>query len=241
MKVLRTLLRLLTTGSVSFMIAACYGVPVLYGDSEATLRVRNQDGAPVTGLRVNTGADYSPEYYYTDENGEVKFFPILHPETNEPLDPIIRDIDGPENLGCFARTEVSIDDRTEIEVTIQPNQYRYADAETTCRFVTESGEPIPGLLVSLGEFGCNPDEFVTDENGSVTFHPLLGPDGSVGTITVTDTDFTETIAYFGTGNELTLGEGASNEYVLVAESTAEDATTQSNPADESADASTATE
>ena len=229
MRILKNLLRFLVTGSFSFIIAACYGVPVTYGDVETRLRVVNKNHEPVPGLRVNTGADYSAEYYTTDENGEAVFYPIVDPDSGGLINPVIKDVDGEDNLGCFARTEVALGEEAELDVVIAANEYRYSETEKTCRFLTENGEPIPGLKVSLSDFGCNVDEFITDEKGEVVFHPLINKDGVAENIYVTDEDWTDTHAYFGTDNEIELVDDARMEVVLVAETLPEEPVKQVEP------------
>ena len=70
MRFIKKLLQFLITGSFTFIIAACYGAPVSYGEAQVKLRVVDKGNEPVAGLMVNIGGDYYPEYYYTDENGE---------------------------------------------------------------------------------------------------------------------------------------------------------------------------
>ena len=92
------------------------------------------------------------------------------------LNPVIKDVDGEENLGCFAKTEVVLNDQPELEVIIALNENKYSDIEKKCKFVTEDDEPIPGLKVRLSNEGCNHDEFITDENGEIVFRPLVNKD-----------------------------------------------------------------
>jgi len=216
-RILKNLLRFLVTGSFSFIIAACYGVPVGYGDVETRLRVVNKDSEPVSGLRVYPGIDYSQEYYTTDENGEAVFFPIVDTEAGGLVSPIIRDVDGEDNLGCFARTEVALGEEAALNVVIAANEYRYSETEKTCRFLTENGEPIPGLKVSLGFSGCNLDEFITDDRGEVVFHPLINSNGVMQNISVGDEDGTNTYGYFGKVWDIALVDDREMEVVLAAE------------------------
>jgi len=216
-RILKNLLRFLVTGSFSFIIAACYGVPIAYGVVETRLRVVNKNSEPVFGLRVYPGIDYSQEYYTTDENGEAVFFPIVDTEAGRLVNPIIRDVDGEDNLGCFARAEVTLGEEAELDVVIAANEYRYSETEKTCRFLTENGEPIPGLKVSLSDFGCNVDEFITDEKGEVVFHPLINKDGVTQSISVADEDGRNTYGYFGNVWDISLVDDPEMEVVLVAE------------------------
>jgi hypothetical protein len=196
MNFLKKILRFFITGSFTFVIAACYGAPVSYSGTQTKLRVVNKENQPVKGLMVDISSDYYSEYYYTDENGESVFYPMID-EFGNSYNPVVKDIDGDENLGCFSKTEVVLNDQTEIEVVINENENSYFETPKTCRFITESGDPIPGLKISLGESGCCLDEFITDQNGEIVFNPIINKDGGMENIFVTDEDWTGELGYFG--------------------------------------------
>ncbi len=213
MRFIKKLLQFLITGSFSFIIAACYGVMVSYSETEKKLRVVNKDNQPVNGLYINIGSNVYPEYYYTDENGEAIFYPMIDEYNGGLFNPVIKDIDGEENLGCFARTEVVLDDEAEQEVVIAVNENTYSEIEKKLKFVTEKNEPISGLRVSLCDSGCYVDEFITDENGEIIIHPIINKDGVMETIFVTDEDWTNNLGFFGTDKEIILTD--ENEMIIV--------------------------
>ncbi len=195
MRIFKKLLQFLITGSFSFIIAACYGAPVEYSGVQTKLRVVNKDGQPVKGLMINIGGDFYPEYYYTDEKGEAVFYPMID-EMDVLYNPIIKDLDGEENLGCFAKTEAVLGEEAELEVVIKENENSYSDTEKTIKFVTANIEPISGLKVKLSDEGCNQDEFTTNENGEITFYPLVNKEGVMYNISVIDEDWTASLGYF---------------------------------------------
>jgi hypothetical protein len=123
-KLLRRILLLLGTGSISVLLAACYGVPFMYGNRPASIRVLFTDSAnrlPIPGLKVN--ASWLSQILITDTSGRVNLSTTGLPAMAYSASIIVQDIDGIANQGDFSTTtqEVGLQDASqEIILTALP-------------------------------------------------------------------------------------------------------------------------
>jgi hypothetical protein len=130
MKKVSLILKLLATGTLTTLLAACYGTiqvmyGVPYGQRSGTIRVQREgDGdepIPIPGIKVTytTYPDYSqPEAYwselgtgYTDGTGMLGYSVYL--DDHETLTVRLEDVDEGENGGLFDTQEINVDESVE--------------------------------------------------------------------------------------------------------------------------------
>jgi hypothetical protein len=112
-KMIKRLSLLLATGAASLFLAACYGVPMMYGadlPSRIWIRVTDSGGKPIPHIGVS--ADWLGSMYYTDDMGYASL-PTSGLGAGTTYCRIqLDDIDGAEN-GSFARGDemLKVDDQ----------------------------------------------------------------------------------------------------------------------------------
>lgn len=102
------------TGSLTFVLAACYGGPVEYRNTKV-VRVKTTENTPIEGIKVTFKKDDSiTKVMYTNEFGAVE-------TGNNSIDPnkvIIEDVDGEKNYGTFKIQELPITQEELYEITL---------------------------------------------------------------------------------------------------------------------------
>lgn len=112
----KKVLYLLITGSTSIFIAACYGMPVGFGDLGTwTIRTKNKDNQPIEGLDVsvlqfvgNAQTADTLDVQKTDSTGTVMVYLTTYDkDASHRHEAIIRDTDENENGGLFRDTLIT--------------------------------------------------------------------------------------------------------------------------------------
>lgn len=101
---------LLFAGSLSMVMAACYGMPVDM-EYQKTVRTVNELNEAIPGLQVqltNNGERIFEDL--TNESGDVNYSDLKEFENDNDYKVIINDIDGEENGGLFETQVVDIED-----------------------------------------------------------------------------------------------------------------------------------
>ena len=111
-RILGIVFRLLATGTITLLIAACYGVMMQF----KRITVRSPEDSAIGGLKVTVSdGDIFQESTLTDSSGRAEF------TSGHPLEgaqAVIEDIDGPANDGDFATKEFVLDAESEYFVTM---------------------------------------------------------------------------------------------------------------------------
>lgn len=112
-KLLRRIFLLLGTGSMTVLLAACYGVPFMYGKRLESIRVLFLDSVnrlPIPGLKINAG--WLSNAATTDTNGCVSLVITNLPPMSFSAPITVQDTDGPANQGYFNTTthEIGLQD-----------------------------------------------------------------------------------------------------------------------------------
>ena len=107
---------LIVTGTVSIVLAACYGTPMGIEGYKRVL-VTNEDNEPIEGLELKLMKDSTLETVMTNSGGESEFYGVYESET-EDYSVEITDIDGEENGGLFDKKMVDITLTTDYSVKI---------------------------------------------------------------------------------------------------------------------------
>jgi len=109
-------LYILITGSTSIFIAACYGMPVGFGNlGNWIIKVKNGENRPIQGLQITVlqfvGNSDIPDtlgIQQTDSSGESSFFLTTYDkDASHRHQAIIHDIDSTENGGFFSDTSIA--------------------------------------------------------------------------------------------------------------------------------------
>ncbi len=103
----------LFAGSLSMVMAACYGMPVDM-EFQKTVRAVNELNEAIPGLQVqltNNGERIFEDI--TDEYGDVNYSDLTEAGTDNDYKVIINDIDGEENGGLYETQVVDINDSTD--------------------------------------------------------------------------------------------------------------------------------
>lgn len=101
---------LLFAGSLSMVMAACYGMPVDM-QYHKTVKTVNDLNEAIPGLQVqltNNGERILEDV--TDEYGDVNYSDLIETETENDYKVIINDIDGEENGGLYETQVIDLDD-----------------------------------------------------------------------------------------------------------------------------------
>ena len=108
---------LIITGTVSMVLAACYGTPM---DIEGYkwVQVTNEDNEPIEGLELKLMKDSTLETVKTNADGVSEFYGVYESET-EDYSIEITDIDGEENGGLFENKTVDITQATDYSVKLK--------------------------------------------------------------------------------------------------------------------------
>jgi hypothetical protein len=112
-RVLKTLFKLLATGTITLFIAACYGVVNVM--NKLTLIARSPEGTGIRDLQVSLyqePADLVSQETTDTEGKAVFMIDNLHPA----MKAIVEDIDGPANGGPYKKAEIELDTRNEYTV-----------------------------------------------------------------------------------------------------------------------------
>ncbi|HAP44062.1 MAG: hypothetical protein A2087_09380 [Spirochaetes bacterium GWD1_61_31] len=120
MRTIKKALFFLALGSLSLILAACYGPPI---DVRATwlgrriVRLLDGSNRPIAGLVVES-VDQARHLGQTDANGEI----LLDTELNMPVDGtfLALDVDGPANGGDFADLSLVIQPGDDDEINAYP-------------------------------------------------------------------------------------------------------------------------
>lgn len=103
---LKKSLSLLFAGSLSMVLAACYGAPVDMNNT-IFLRTVNTENTPIPGLKVTLNQNNTEILTsYTDSSGIVSYPDLNTSYLGYTVD--IHDIDSSENLGVFKQKTIEI-------------------------------------------------------------------------------------------------------------------------------------
>lgn len=108
-KLFRRVFLLLGTGSLTVLLAACYGVPFMYGNRLASIRLLFSDSvgrSPIPGLKVS--ASWLSQIMTTDTDGCVILSTTGLPTGAYSASITVEDIDGDDNKGDFSTTKLEI-------------------------------------------------------------------------------------------------------------------------------------
>ncbi len=110
MKTIKKFLVFLTTGALSVILAACYGMPVDQAYNHL-IRTKDTDNNPIPNLEVEIGyGDPTKMTGRTDSLGEVMMqFPSVDKFKLE-----ISDVDSSQNGGYFENYQVELPDTSEV-------------------------------------------------------------------------------------------------------------------------------
>ncbi len=98
-KKLRSFLHFLITGSVTFLIAACYGVPYNVGMNDLDVKAQDNTGQPIPGLDVEISTHGSViTNLTTDQNGTASFTASTNIDLHQV---VVSDVDGSQNGGPY--------------------------------------------------------------------------------------------------------------------------------------------
>ncbi len=115
-RTIKNVLKLLATGTLSLLIAACYGVRMMWQTKKVVALSPQETG--IEGLSVTLRMSGQPDSVeLTDSQGSVDF---ISQESFAGATVDIKDVDGPDNGGSFKETSVVLDASPE---TIVPMEY----------------------------------------------------------------------------------------------------------------------
>lgn len=119
MKPISRMLKLIATGSVSLILAACYGVVYTMQQISGTFTVRSSEtNEPIPGLKVTLAGAGVRDNGQTDDNGRFSF--DVYPSGPEPVTATITDVDGTANGGDFGTAVVEYVDGGNRDVILDP-------------------------------------------------------------------------------------------------------------------------
>jgi len=114
-RVIRNTLKFLATGTLSLLIAACYGVAMLWNMKRVT--AVSPAGTGIEGLSVTLRiAGQPPSTEFTDDRGIVDFT-FRGSFAGATID--VKDLDGPANGGTFQEATVVLDDSPDTIVAMK--------------------------------------------------------------------------------------------------------------------------
>jgi hypothetical protein len=99
MSKIRTLIKIIITGSATMILTACYGVYMPLSRFKGKLQVTNKASEPITGIKVSYESAEFQEVGYTDKNGDVEY--DIDSYGSNTINFKFEDIDGTDNLGEF--------------------------------------------------------------------------------------------------------------------------------------------
>lgn len=112
-------LALLFAGSLSMVMAACYGMPVDM-QNDVTIKTVNAQNEAIPGLKIvmtNNGEHVYDEL--TNESGYV-YYPGLVEDTDNDFQFSVEDVDGDQNGGSYLKQVIDVTYRdSEYTVTMQ--------------------------------------------------------------------------------------------------------------------------
>lgn len=102
-RLLKKIFLCLAGGSLSFIIAACYGVPERYNLLKSTITVTNTNNEPIPNLKLTLYEGNNTVFSgNTDINGRSTFSTEINGYEPPPIYKVeVEDRDGPANLGDF--------------------------------------------------------------------------------------------------------------------------------------------
>jgi hypothetical protein len=121
----------LVTGSTSVFIAACYGMPVGYGNlGKWVILLKNNENRPIQGLKVTvvqyrSDADFPDtlDASLSDSTGtSCHFLTTYNKKASHRHEAIIQDIDSIQNNGFFKDTIIVKTGSEESTVIMQPQK-----------------------------------------------------------------------------------------------------------------------
>ena len=118
-RLLKKIMTFVITGSVSVILAACYGVPVdeMY---YKMVKTADNEGNPIKGLRVVLRENQQGvDTFTTDEYGQIQFELL---DYTADYSVIIEDIDGEENGGEFKTKEIEISKDHFYDITLEKKE-----------------------------------------------------------------------------------------------------------------------
>lgn len=193
------IVQFLLVGSLTTVVAACYGVIMDFQERFFNRRVKtvDEDGTPVPELTVNLvdpGRMGSLAEERTDSDGVAELGYFFRDDLSlDELRVWIEDTDGTENGGLFESYdgplfEIDDTDTTSTDERVVTLERATIPIEIAVDAVDESGEAVPGLFVQLVEAdtGGVLAEGTTDENGSVTLASGVVAGESPGVSVATD-------------------------------------------------------
>lgn len=121
-RLLKKIFLCLAGGSLSFIIAACYGVPERYNLLKSTIFVTNNTNQPIPNLKVTLYEGNTPVYSgNTDIDGRSTFSAALNGMEEAPVYTVeVEDRDGSENLGDFQLKRETLVMGNGLEIKMQP-------------------------------------------------------------------------------------------------------------------------
>ncbi len=149
MKKIGLFLKLLATGTLTMLLAACYGtIQVMYGvpysQRSGVIKVKRTDNTPIPGIKVMYTTDPDATYIldspswrqpmgeiHTDAEGSLQYIEYL--DDYELLWAKLEDVDGEDNGGHYATQVITVDDTEEIVIMVE--------SEPTEEIVTIPEEP----------------------------------------------------------------------------------------------------
>lgn len=118
---LKKLLAFCITGSVSVVLAACYGAPIDDEEAYISLRAFDGDQNPIPGLKVKLSDDNgSFDSTTTSEVGYANFY--LSADQSKNYQAIIEDIDGDANGGLFKSDTIKVSINSDYSVTLNKEE-----------------------------------------------------------------------------------------------------------------------
>ncbi len=113
-RLIKKVLVFIATGTMSLILAACYGVPIdeIY---YKLVEIKNTENNPIKGLEVVVyQQDNKIATHYSDSTGHVE----LVIENNIATKVTISDIDGQENNGLYENAELDISQQPNYSVIL---------------------------------------------------------------------------------------------------------------------------
>lgn len=121
-RLLKKIFLCLAGGSLSFIIAACYGVPERYNLLKSTILVTDNSNQPIPNLKVSLYEGNTQVYSgNTDIDGRSTFSAALNGMEEAPVYTVeVEDRDGTENLGDFQLKRETLVMGNGLEIKMQP-------------------------------------------------------------------------------------------------------------------------
>lgn len=121
-RLLKRVFLCLAGGSLSFIIAACYGVPERYNLLKSTVTVTNSNNEPIPNLKLTVYEGNNVVYSgNSDQNGRSSFSAEISGYETLPTYTLeVEDRDGVENLGEFQTKSASLPMGQDLTVKMEP-------------------------------------------------------------------------------------------------------------------------